>query len=163
MKYFLDCEFMEDGKTIELLSLSLVREDGRSLYVINDSADRSKANDWVKENVIPSLDDTSMMLIGDVCVRCEHSKIADVIRSFITDKPEFWGYYAAYDWVVFCQCFGKMIDLPKAYGMFCRDIIQECKRVGNPRLPEQGKGEHHCMSDARWNREAYYFLEGIAP
>lgn len=34
MKYYLDCEF--DGYRGSLLSLALVREDGESLYLIND-------------------------------------------------------------------------------------------------------------------------------
>ena len=31
MKYWLDTEFMEDGKTIDLLSIGIVREDGRNI------------------------------------------------------------------------------------------------------------------------------------
>ena len=27
--------------------------------------------------------------------------------------PTFFGWYASYDWVVFCWIFGRMIDLPK--------------------------------------------------
>ena len=73
-------------------------------------------------------------------------------------KPEFWGYYADYDWVVFCWLFGSMMDLPKGWPMYCRDIKQFCDDIGNPRLPEQGKGEHHALSDAKWNKQAYDFL-----
>jgi hypothetical protein len=39
-------------------------------------------------------------------------------------KPEFYAYYADYDWVVFCWLFGKMIDLPKGFPMYCRDLKQ---------------------------------------
>lgn len=39
-------------------------------------------------------------------------------------KPEFYGYYCDYDWVVFCWLFGKMIDLPKGFPMYCRDLKQ---------------------------------------
>lgn len=73
-------------------------------------------------------------------------------------KPEFWAYYADYDWVVFCQLFGTMMDLPKGFPMYCRDIKQLCDELGNPKLPEQGKGEHDALEDARWNREAYLYL-----
>lgn len=37
---------------------------------------------------------------------------------------EFYGYYCDYDWVVFCWLFGKMIDLPKGFPMYCKDLKQ---------------------------------------
>jgi hypothetical protein len=40
-------------------------------------------------------------------------------------KPEFYGYYSDYDWVVFCWLFGKMIDLPNGFPMYCIDLKQE--------------------------------------
>lgn len=41
-----------------------------------------------------------------------------------TPKPEFYAYYADYDWVAFCWLFGKMIDLPKGFPMYCIDLKQ---------------------------------------
>jgi len=38
MKYFIDTEFYEDGKTIDLISLGVVAEDGRELYLCNQEA-----------------------------------------------------------------------------------------------------------------------------
>ena len=43
--------------------------------------------------------------------------------------------------------------------MYTRDLKQWCDSLGNPRLPEQGKGEHNALADARWNRDAYLFLQ----
>ena len=44
----------------------------------------------------------------------------------VKDKmnTQFYGYYADYDWVVFCWLFGKMIDLPKGFPMYCIDLKQ---------------------------------------
>jgi hypothetical protein len=39
-------------------------------------------------------------------------------------EPEFYAYYADYDWVVFCSLFGTMMDLPKGFPMYCRDLKQ---------------------------------------
>lgn len=156
MKYYIDSEFVEDGKTIDLLSLAIVGETGLERYWVNEEADHSKAGDWVKQNVIPHLYEDIGCLVS---VR-NRKQIKESVLEFIgEDKPEFWGYYAAYDWVSFCQLFGAMIDLPKGYPMFCRDIIQECKRLGNPELPAQGKGEHHALADAQWNAKAHKFLK----
>ncbi len=74
-------------------------------------------------------------------------------------KPELWGYYSAYDHVAFCQLFGTMMDLPKGFPMYTRDIKQLCDSLGNPKLPEQGKDEHNALADAKWNKVAWEFLE----
>lgn len=52
MRYWLDTEFIEDGKTIDLISIGIVAEDGREYYAINRDCDFSKASDWVEENVL---------------------------------------------------------------------------------------------------------------
>lgn len=45
-------------------------------------------------------------------------------RKLIYNQPEFYAYYADYDWVVFCWLFGRMIDLPKGFPMYCKDLKQ---------------------------------------
>lgn len=45
------------------------------------------------------------------------------------EQPEFYAYYADYDWVVFCSLFGKMIDLPKFFPMYCHDLKQTLDEV----------------------------------
>ena len=37
---------------------------------------------------------------------------------------EFFGYFADYDWCLFCSLFGRMIDLPKGFPMYCKDLKQ---------------------------------------
>jgi hypothetical protein len=73
-----------------------------------------------------------------------------------------WAYYGDYDWVVLCQLFGTMMDLPEGWPMFAMDVKQLCVSLGDPRLPEQTSAEHHALSDARWTREAWDFLVRLA-
>ena len=40
------------------------------------------------------------------------------------NNPQFYAYYADYDWVAFCWLFGKMIDLPKGFPMYTIDLKQ---------------------------------------
>lgn len=42
----------------------------------------------------------------------------------VDDNIIFYGYFCDYDWVVFCWLFGKMIDLPKGFPYYCRDLKQ---------------------------------------
>lgn len=102
------------------------------------------------------------------------------------DEIEFYAYYADYDWVAFCSIFGRMIDLPKGFPMYCRDLKQslddkvskylfdtEKKVAGRTReastlaiiknkenYPKQ-TNEHNALADAQWNYELYKFLQTI--
>ena len=84
MKYYLDTEFIEYPCTIDLISIGIVSEDNRRLYLISNEFDESKASDWVKTNVIAKLEGP----------RISRAEIKDKILKFVgTSKPEFWGYY----------------------------------------------------------------------
>ena len=74
---------------------------------------------------------------------------------------EFWAYYADYDWIVFCQLFGTMMDLPKGLPMFCLDLKQWCYQLGNPELPVQESVNHNALEDALHNRVIWQFLNKI--
>ncbi|MDB5531540.1 MAG: hypothetical protein JWR51_4643 [Devosia sp.] len=150
MKFWFDTEFIEDGKTIDLISIGIVAEDGRTYYAESAECDHSRAGEWVKANVL------SMLVAGDYLKPRAH--IAADIVAFVGEKPEFWAYYADYDWVALCQLYGTMMDLPKGWPMYCRDIKQLCDSMGNPRLPQQTGTEHNAMQDAQWNRQAWDFL-----
>ena len=146
MKIWFDTEFIEDGKTIELISIGMVRADGNVFYR-EAECDHSKADDWVKQNVLTQL-------TGDTVPR---EQIRNDILAFCGESPEFWAYYADYDWVVLCQLFGRMIDLPDHWPMFCNDVQQLRYNMGAS-LPEQESGEHNALSDALWTKIAYEFL-----
>lgn len=183
-RYFLDTEFIEDGKTIDLISIGIVSEKGDEYYAQSTEFNYRKASPWVNKNVFPNL---------RLCPYCSGYEISKMLRQhrkgqcvdqinsmrhrcpwrtrkqiqldlLIFFAPsispiEIWGYYAAYDHVAFCQLFGRMIDLPSNFPKHTMDIKQLCRSLGNPRLPEQSKhGEHNALIDARWNKEAFQFL-----
>lgn len=155
MKIWFDTEFIEDGKTIDLISIGMVREDGCTLYFENSECDHSRASPWVQENVLSHLQRT-WMCQGD------RKLIANNILSFVgNENPEFWAYFADYDWVVLCQLYGTMMDLPKGWPMYCRDVKQLCDSLGNPHLPAQLSTEHHALADAMWTKQAWEYLQGF--
>lgn len=115
-----------------------------------------------------------------------------VSKSFIPNKyPEvkFYTYFGDYDWVVFCWLFGRMIDLPKGFPMYARDLKQNLDEKNESRanlknLLESSNidyekdnnlihplnlknhkeypkqdGEHIAINDAKWNKELYEFLK----
>jgi hypothetical protein len=152
-RYFLDTEFIEDGTTIDLISIGVVCDDGREFYAEAADVDWSKADQWVLDNVKPHL-------LGGPCVMDRKQIAADLVEWVAQgDKPEFWGYYADCDWVVLCRQYGRMIDLPDGWPMFCMDIKQLAVSLGDPKLPEQTSTEHNALEDARWNQVAWTFLQ----
>jgi hypothetical protein len=173
MRYWLDTEFAEDGHLIHLISIGIVCEDGREMYCEVAGFDWSLANLWVRENVRPNMWARGSPIEqievwdkfeagGGVGGLMDREGIVREMVRFCDPKqhgrPEFWGYYADYDWVVLCQLFGAMVELPGGWPMYCRDIKQLCDDLGNPRLPPQGKGEHSAIFDARWNKLAWDWL-----
>lgn len=149
MRFWFDTEFIEDGKTIDLMSIGVVAEDGRTYYAESEECDLSRATPWVKENVVPYL----------TGIKTPRAHIAQRLIEFMGHKPEIWAYYADYDWVALCQLFGTMMDLPKGWPMYCRDVKQLCDSIGNPKLPPQQDKEHHALYDAEWTKQAWEFLQ----
>ncbi|HZD13589.1 MAG TPA: hypothetical protein VE196_00320, partial [Pseudonocardiaceae bacterium] len=55
MRYFYDTEFIDDGRTIELISIGVVAEDGREYYAVSTEFNPERAGSWVRANVLPKL------------------------------------------------------------------------------------------------------------
>lgn len=170
-KFMLDTEFNEDGRVIDLISIGIVCENGSKYYAVSKEFAASRCNDWVKANVLPNLYPDGCGVNGPRD-RKTRAMIAREIKKFVTDntydntKPEFWGYYADYDWVVLCQLFGAMIKLPKNFPMFCMDLNQSSRMLGREDLPEQdqdnrGYVEHNALHDAMWNVKSYKYIYGV--
>ncbi len=244
MKYFFDTEFIEGlhkpfmGKRrhfIDLISIGIVAEDGRTYSAISSEYEFKKAGTWVQKNVILPLytgtvfgdqrnhfdvdnfhlhygrknDQIAKEIINfinphinaeggyhdDMLLNSPYT-VAHNLRTYQPDdkcpyivwrnQPEFYAYYADYDWVLFCSLFGTMIDLPKGYPMYCIDLKQtldekvdkifnrltggiytihqpsfEYKldfiKRNDPYYPKQQK-EHDALADAEWNRQLDIYL-----
>ena len=53
VKYFIDTEFIDRERFIDLISLGVVAEDGREFYAISTEFDPAHANTFVRTVVIP--------------------------------------------------------------------------------------------------------------
>ena len=147
MRYFYDCEFIEDGTTIELVSVGIVAEDGREFYAVSTDFDASAAGPWVRRNVLPKLPNPSSS------AWMSRSRIRDELYEFVTAPPtcgvEMWAWIGAYDHVAVCQLWGDMTALPAAMPRFTRDVRQLWETAGKPDLPAHPGGEHDALADAR--------------
>ncbi len=148
-RYVYDTEFIEDGTTIELVSIGVVSEDGtRELYAVSTEFDPAKAIPWVRTNVLDQLPSPSSPAYAS------RAGIRDRLLEFLTAEPgeiELWAWYGAYDHVVLCQLWGAMRALPRALPRFTHDLRQRWEDVGSPPLPPEPANAHDALADARHN------------
>lgn len=180
-KVFYDTEFLENGSTIELISIGMVDENGREYYAVNLDFPlyRYMSEPWLRENVLPSLPVRLLPPqdgggLGYYLWDWRHPhwtalktrrQIAEEVKRFLVggvdgvvvdrDTPELWAYYGAYDHVALAQLFGRMIDLPAGIPMFTHELCQAWEVAGRPDKPAQKEGKHNALGDAQWNRRLY--------
>lgn len=184
MIYAIDTEFIDDGSTIDLLSIGVVCEDGRACYVQNADCKIYRANAWVRENVLPQLSQCPSGRSQDDHIWPPYTRqtqccflpgcpwqyrddIGQIIQRFVgTDPaPIFWGYYCSYDWVALCQLFGTMMELPTGWPRYCRELRQHLDEHGFADLKQPDTMPHHSLEDAQWimeKLELVAFNHGIA-
>ena len=136
-RYFYDTEFLEDGRTIELVSIGVVAEDGREYYACSTEFDPARAIPWVAENVLPHLPPAS-----DPAWRTR-AQIRDDLAAFLTEgasDPELWAWIGGYDHVVLCQLWGGMPALPAGPAPL---HPRPAPALGAPRPPRPARDRRH--------------------
>ena len=160
MRYFYDTEFIEDGQTITLVSIGIVAEDGREYYAVSTDFDGTRANRWVRENVLAKLPNL------DNPVWKPQRQIRDEVYEFLTfggHRPELWAWVGAYDHVVFAQLWGDMTKLHKDLPRFTRELKQYWDMAGRPSLPRTPKDNHDALVDARHNLQKFRACQRALP
>ena len=148
MRYFYDCEFIEDGVTISLVSIGVVDETGREFYAVSTEFDESRAIDWVRKNVLNQLPSPSDRAWRSL------ARIREDLLQFLREpgeQIELWAWMAAYDHVALAQLWGDMRALPREIPRFTHELRQHWESLGSPPLPPAGPDAHDALADARHN------------
>jgi 3' exoribonuclease, RNase T-like len=156
VRFFYDCEFIEDGRTIELVSIGVVDTDGREFYAVSTEFDSGRAGRWVRANVLPKLPAPS-----DPAWR-SRERIRKDLLAFLTapgEEIELWAWVAAYDHVALCQLWGAMPALPRPLPRFTRELRQRWEDAGRPPLPAPPEDAHDALADARHNLARWRAIE----
>ncbi|MGV9800662.1 polyadenylate-specific 3'-exoribonuclease AS [Mycobacterium sp. NPDC003449] len=166
MRYFYDTEFIDDGHTIDLISIGVAAEDGREYYAISTEFNPDRAGRWVRKNVLPKLPSPSSRLWRSRRqIRSELEDFFDIdgtrASSASGGEPiELWAWVGAYDHVVLCQLWGPMTDLPPAMPRFTRELRQFWEERGSPRMPPRPRDSHDALVDARHNLHRFQWMTG---
>lgn len=152
MRYFLDCEF--NGYRGDLISLALVRDDGRELYLV--ASPLPPVNSWVAANVVPILFPPVTFgkntMVGEASPRLFPEMIEEFLRgdplpTIIADWPDDIRYL--------CECLitspGAMIDIPseRDAAPYNRAIQFVVERVDAYPTDLPGAVQHNALWDAR--------------
>ena len=161
-RYFYDCEFIEDGHVIDLVSIGMVDEYGREFYAVSTEFDPSRAVPWVRRNVLDKLPSPQ-----DPAWR-SREQIRDDLWEFmirpLRDRPgetiELWAWFAAYDHVALAQLWGAMPALPPEIPRFTKELRQLWDDTGQPAVPEPVGARHDALVDARHNLARWRTMTG---
>lgn len=159
MKYFYDLEFLEDGHTIEFISIGIVAEDDRAYYGVAEEIgydqlyERIIYNKWIMKNVIDQLPiarrangerkitqpTNSYPQNPGFTLDASHPAVLPLhvitkhVKAFLYADPgpiELWAWYGAYDHVRLMQLWGSMMQRPDRLPMWTRDLNQHAEQKG---------------------------------
>lgn len=175
MRIFFDTEFHEYKKkgadTIELISIGMVDEKGNQLYLISNEFDVRAAwnNQWLRDNVCKKLD-SSITSLGTFKKYIDkegvdRNMMQKLIIQFCGKQPEFWAYFASYDWVVFCWIFGGLMKLPDNFPQYIMDLQQVINifKINKQQFLSQvpKTNLHNALEDAKWNKKVWEWIDNL--
>lgn len=161
MKYYIDCEFDNQGAASPLLSMAIVSYTGKALYLTTEYAKHGIIHDaWVRENVMPILLAVPGIAITRVAVGATKPAIAELLEQFFED--DLYPYVIA-DWPVdleyLCHLMitgpGTMIDVPR--------MEFAVERVDAYPTALVGAMQHNAYWDAMALRHMLMTAEGAKP
>ncbi len=179
MKYWYDTEFESDDSTIIPISIGIVSEDDRELYLINKEymqsvidlegyywrGHASTPSKWLWDNVIDKIPQKDVEQYG-----VDYDDWGPIIQNFLSDKNrylqrediELWAHFSAYDHVMLAQVYGEMINLPKPIPMWSHDDMQIRNGQHTPFRDLAIYPEHSAIADARFQKYQYECWIGSA-
>jgi len=132
MRIYFDTEFEGLYQDAKLISIGLISEDNRELYIEFNDINVDKQDDWIKQNVlantvlyggknIEDITDKSNYYVGDKDGVKE--VLIEWFKQFI--EVQLVSDVCHYDFVKFIDIFGTAFDLPSHINASCHDINQD--------------------------------------
>lgn len=168
--FFFDTEFYENGETITPISFGFVKEGNplTPLYLVNADFDRN----WMEKDAVErGSEETIEFLNNNVFNNLNSNKsntlqmksIKRILVEYLGEAPILWTSTGCYDWVLFCQLFGRMLDLPEGYPFSCKDTAflksmfpdVQVDKSKMKKYTEAGE-EHNALYDAYEVRLKYW-------
>ena len=186
VKIFFDTEFTGLYKDTELISIGLVDENGREFYGEITDFDKSKVDEWIKENVLLNTVEFGDISILDICdvVDSYYVGTKETITNYLKewlkayDNIELVSDVCHYDMVLFIDLFGTAFDLPSNINASCHDINQDIANyldiserdafdfsretfINTYSVNDIESNKHNALYDAKVIRKIYNIINNI--
>lgn len=161
MDFFLNTEYVDQDRRLELISLGVASEDGREFYGISREFDPTGANDFVATVVLPQLEPAGHP------AWMSRRQLKEELLGFVGNSaPRFWSYGSApWDWLALAQLFPLEERVPDGWRYSAYDVSCLIELAGlsldDPRLPRPTANRHHAVADARWARDVHRSVEEL--
>ncbi len=156
--YFFDTEFIDD----DFVSIGAVRDDGKTFYAESSEADLTKANSWIKKNVLVWLGDGAK--IGSTALQATKAQIGTKFAEFVGDDPDahfFTKGGGDIDWKMLGKLFGGLGNMPANFKNGFTDVDFAWKRKqGSAKKPNHLGRKHHAFDDAVWAKDIWVGITG---
>lgn len=182
-----DWEFLENGRTVEPLSVAMLDDSGREYYAIFQEREdnwsgvicRAIEHQFLREHVLPYLpiiinnswpEETWRWRYDRQHPDFVHVKprnqIRDEVLDFLTggqERPDLrlWAWFGAYDHLCLAQLFGSMMDMPGSIPFKTNELVQLWEDAGEPTKPPKPANAHDPRADVRWNDDVFTLCRKI--
>lgn len=142
MNIYFDTEFSGLHKDTTLISMGLVSENGKELYLEFTDYDKTQCDDWIKENVLNNTIMEGNSSVTDIVLdemdyrKGDKQTLKGVLLHWLSqfDSVELVSDVCHYDMVLFIDVFGTAFDLPKNVCPVCYDINTDIAKEYNVAL-----------------------------
>ena len=174
LKIFLDTEFTGLHQQSSLISIALIAETGEDFYGELTDFDIKNINPWVKENVLPQLNENNASNI----IKGTQKEIAKAIKEWLiqfsneASSIQIWADCYAWDWILFCELFGGAFEIPSSIHYMPMDLATLFDiKTGKPdtsrfdfvknEISDKNWIQHHALHDAKVEKLCYDKLMGL--
>lgn len=142
MNIYFDTEFSGLHKDTTLISMGLVSENGKELYLEFTDYNKTQCDDWIKENVLNNTIMEGNSSVTDIVLdemdyhKGDKQTLKGVLLHWLSqfDSVELVSDVCHYDMVLFIDVFGTAFDLPKNVCPVCYDINMDIAKEYNVAL-----------------------------
>ena len=158
VRYFYDCEFIEDGQTIDLVSIGVVDENGREFYAVSTEFDPSRADrlgapQRARQAALAGRPGVALAASASATTCCAFLHRAG--RAESSCGPG-WPHTTMSALV---QLWGDMRAAAAADPALHHELRQRWEDAGAPPLPPAPADRHDALADARHNLARWRVLD----
>ena len=140
MNIYFDTEFTGLYKNADLISIGMISDTEKELYLEFNDIYEDEQNDWIKENVLANTIYYGNKNVYDIVkdendyFQCNKKQARNIIINYLEqfNAPiQLISDVCHYDMMLFIDIFGSAFDIPSIISPVCHDINQDLAKYCN--------------------------------